>query len=102
VPLWQTRKAHYDSGWCVAEALLARSKLSWLLISLTWRHRCGHTLAESQTPHAGCRAHAAVDGSSAVPDDIFMGLLAARLSEPDCQARGWLLDGFPHTAAQAR
>ncbi len=31
-----------------------------------------------------------------------MGLLAARLSEPDCQTRGWLLDGFPHTAAQAR
>jgi adenylate kinase family enzyme len=31
-----------------------------------------------------------------------MGLLAARLSQPDCQSRGWLLDGFPHTAAQAR
>jgi adenylate kinase family enzyme len=29
-------------------------------------------------------------------------VLMARLAKPDCQARGWLLDGFPHTAAQAQ
>lgn len=30
-----------------------------------------------------------------------MQLLEQRLTSPDCQALGWLLDGFPHTKAQA-
>jgi adenylate kinase family enzyme len=30
-----------------------------------------------------------------------MQILTARLSTPDCLARGWLLDGFPHTKGQA-
>ncbi len=31
---------------------------------------------------------------------FFFEVLAQRLAEPDCVARGWLLDGFPHTAEQ--
>lgn len=27
-------------------------------------------------------------------------MLTKRLAQPDCQARGWLLDGFPHTREQ--
>ena len=33
---------------------------------------------------------------------VRLQVLMARLAKPDCQARGWLLDGFPHTAAQAQ
>jgi adenylate kinase len=35
-----------------------------------------------------------------VPDDVTMGMIADRLSRPDC-AQGALLDGFPRTPAQA-
>lgn len=35
-----------------------------------------------------------------VPDDLMYGIVATRLHEPDCQ-NGFVLDGFPRTAAQA-
>jgi adenylate kinase len=35
-----------------------------------------------------------------VPDNVILDLVAARLKEPDC-AKGFLLDGFPRTIAQA-
>ena len=35
-----------------------------------------------------------------VPDELMYGIVAARLREADCK-RGFVLDGFPRTAAQA-
>lgn len=35
-----------------------------------------------------------------VPDDLTIALVAERLGRPDA-ARGWILDGFPRTTAQA-
>jgi len=35
-----------------------------------------------------------------VPDDLMYGIVTTRLREPDCR-RGYVLDGFPRTAAQA-
>lgn len=35
-----------------------------------------------------------------VPDELIMGIMEARLQEPDC-ANGFLLDGFPRTIPQA-
>lgn len=35
-----------------------------------------------------------------VPDALLIDLVLSRLSQDDCVARGWLLDGFPRTRAQ--
>lgn len=35
-----------------------------------------------------------------VPDDVVVGAVKARISEPDCE-KGFLLDGFPRTIPQA-
>ncbi len=36
-----------------------------------------------------------------VPDDVMIGIVEQRLARPDC-TRGFILDGFPRTTAQAK
>lgn len=55
---------------------------------------------KAQTP-LGLRAKAAMDAGQLVSDDIVIGLVEARLLEPDTRA-GYILDGFPRNVAQAR
>jgi UMP-CMP kinase len=42
-----------------------------------------------------------VDGGGQVPDDLLVMIVERRIAQADCQQRGWLLDGFPRTLAQA-
>jgi len=42
-----------------------------------------------------------MDAGKLVPDDIIISMVTDRLRKDDCERRGWLLDGFPRTAAQA-
>ena len=48
----------------------------------------------------GTEAKAYIDRGDLVPDEITIGMVARRLSQPDC-AGGALLDGFPRTIPQA-
>ncbi len=49
----------------------------------------------------GRQAKAYMDRGELVPDALILGMVEQRLKEPDCR-RGFLLDGFPRTIAQAR
>ena len=48
----------------------------------------------------GREAKTYMDRGALVPDDVVIGIVRDRLTEPDCQS-GYLLDGFPRTVAQA-
>lgn len=49
----------------------------------------------------GKMAKAVIDAGQLVGDDIMVGLVAERLQADDARTRGYILDGFPRTAAQA-
>lgn len=54
---------------------------------------------KSGTP-LGREAKAYMDRGALVPDEVIIGLVRERLQAPDCD-RGYILDGFPRTVAQA-
>jgi adenylate kinase len=53
----------------------------------------------SKTP-IGLKAKEIMDAGGLVPDEVVIGLIDERLDSPDC-AKGFILDGFPRTVAQA-
>jgi adenylate kinase len=48
----------------------------------------------------GLQAKSYMDRGDLVPDEVTIGIVRERLSKEDCQ-KGFLLDGFPRTVAQA-
>jgi adenylate kinase len=48
----------------------------------------------------GKKAKSYMDAGELVPDDVTIGIVRERLGKADCQ-KGFLLDGFPRTTAQA-
>ncbi|MDQ0287522.1 adenylate kinase [Desulfofundulus luciae] len=49
----------------------------------------------------GKKAKEYMDKGELVPDDVVVGMVRDRLQKPDCE-KGFLLDGFPRTLAQAQ
>jgi len=49
----------------------------------------------------GLAAKAVMDSGGLVSDEIILGLVRDRITEPDC-AKGFLFDGFPRTIPQAQ
>ncbi len=54
---------------------------------------------KNRTP-VGIRAAEYMDKGALVPDEVIIGIVNERLSEPDC-ANGYILDGMPRTLPQA-
>lgn len=57
------------------------------------------TAIKEQT-EIGKQVEAIINDGKLVPDDIMVELVKERLQKPDC-AKGFILDGFPRTTAQA-
>ncbi len=55
--------------------------------------------AAAGTP-VGLRAKDIIARGELVPDEVVVGIIADRINEPDA-AKGFVLDGFPRTVAQA-
>ncbi len=53
----------------------------------------------AETP-VGLKAKDIMARGELVPDDVVVGIISDRLDQPDC-AKGFILDGFPRTTAQA-
>lgn len=49
----------------------------------------------------GQKAKSYVESGKLVPDEVVIGIIKERLTEPDCQ-NGFILDGVPRTVAQAQ
>ena len=50
----------------------------------------------------GKKAKAIMDTGHLVPDDLVVGVIAERIGQTDVQSKGFVLDGFPRTVAQAK
>ena len=48
----------------------------------------------------GQQAKTVMDAGKLVPDEVMLGIISERLTQPDC-ADGFILDGFPRTEQQA-
>ncbi|MEE1224789.1 MAG: adenylate kinase [Clostridia bacterium] len=58
------------------------------------------TAIKEQT-EVGKIAEQYINDGKLVPDDVIVSIVKERLSQPDC-AKGFILDGFPRTTAQAK
>lgn len=56
--------------------------------------------AISEGTDLGLKAKSYMDQGALVPDEVTIGIVRERLAQPDCK-KGFLLDGFPRTVAQA-
>ncbi len=55
---------------------------------------------KSRTP-LGLEARRYLDAGDLIPDEVVLAMVASRLDRDDTRTRGFVLDGFPRTVAQA-
>lgn len=72
----------------------------WQIPHISMTDRLREAIA--QASNLGIEAHPYVDAGELVPDDVVVKLLCRRLEQPDAMLKGWVLDGFPCTVAQAQ
>lgn len=71
------------------------------LVHLSTGEILREAVANGHGDGVGAVAKLYMDAGKLVPDDIMIRVVKDRLAQPDCRERGWILDGFPRTRAQA-
>lgn len=71
------------------------------VVHLSTGDTCMLRAAVAGKTEVGLQAKVYMDVGSLVPDDLIVKLVKDRINQPDCQERGYLLDGFPRTRRQA-
>jgi len=77
-----------------AVKLSAYLRVPWISTGDILRHNV------SQNTDLGKKAKSYMDSGQLVPDEVVIKMVERRLKEPDAQ-KGFILDGFPRTIAQA-
>jgi len=80
----------------LCELLAAKTSLVHVIGSELWRE-----MSRLNNP-AGLKAKELTEKGSDVPDDLMLEMLKEKLTSADCISQGWVLEGFPSTASQAR
>jgi adenylate kinase len=57
--------------------------------------------AVRESTEFGLKAKQLMDSGELLPDDLIVGIIDERLGRDDTRTRGFILDGFPRTTAQA-
>ena len=58
--------------------------------------------AADESNELGQKAKECMEAGELVPDELITGLLVEKLDHPEVREKGWLLDGYPRTEAQAK
>eukprot|EP00117_Sycon_ciliatum_P033421 scpid47239/ scgid25718/ Adenylate kinase 8 len=86
----------YGAGKSTQAALLADK---YLMVNVS----CDQLIKQEVTggTQTGRAMQTYVDKGISIPDELVLNILKRRLSQKDCQGRGWVLHGFPKTGSQA-
>ncbi|MEB3826636.1 adenylate kinase [Phormidium sp. CCY1219] len=57
--------------------------------------------AVAEKTELGNQAKAYMDRGELVPDSLLLDMVRVRLTQPDAEQAGWILDGFPRNVTQA-
>ena len=80
----------------LCELVCSKKPLVHVIASDVWRE-----LSRVSSP-SGLKAKGLIDQGKEVPSELMLEMLTEKLTMGDCVSKGWILEGFPLTASDAR
>uniref|UniRef100_A0A6B2LI49 Adenylate kinase active site lid domain-containing protein n=1 Tax=Arcella intermedia TaxID=1963864 RepID=A0A6B2LI49_9EUKA len=90
---------------CGAPASGKGTQCEMLVSHFSFAHLSTGDILREEVAHGtpmGVQAKSYMDNGELVPDSIIIGIVKLKIKDPQIQARGWILDGFPRTDVQAK
>lgn len=105
IPSGPTKLHHlYVSSWSAARSQLTTPVHPSAVIQFGLVHISAGDLLRAEVAagtDAGKEAASYMDSGNLVPNSVVVEMVVNRLSQPDVQEHGWLLDGYPRSGDQA-